>query len=168
MPNIYEIKNEFLTLWSILEDELASEDLLISAFDTATDDLKDKLDNCCKYIKNETAVIKGLKEEEDRLRAKRTAKENAIERLKKLMQDAMSTAGEKKLECGTFLVYTQNNPPSVKVDEPYIENIPEEYLKIKDPEIDRKKLLEDLKNPDKAKALEGIAHIEQSQSIRIK
>lgn len=168
MPNIYELKNEFITLWSILEDGLTDDETLAGAFKTATDDLKDKLENCAKYIKNQTAIIKGLKEEEERLKEKRQAKENAVKRLKELMESAMITAGEKKLECGTFLVYIQKNPESVKIDEPYIENIPDEYLKPKDPDIDRKKLLEDLKNPEKAKALSGIAHIEQSESIRIK
>lgn len=168
MPSIYELKNEFLTLWSILEDELTDDETLAGAFETATDDLKDKLENCAKYIKNETAIIKGLKEEEERLAAKRKAKENAIKRLKALMEGAMIAAGEKRLECGTFLIYFQTNPPSVKIDEPYIENIPDAYLKPKDPDIDRKKLLEDLKDPEKAKELEGIAHIEQTTSMRIK
>ena len=168
MANIYEITCEFMTLWSILEDELTDDETLLDAFQNATDDLKDKLENCCKYIKNEQATIKGLEDEIKRLQDKKKSKENAIERLKKLMEGAMNAAGEKKLPCGTFLVYIQKNPESVKVDEQYLENIPADYLRIKEPEIDRKKLLADLKNPEKAKALEGIAHIEQSESIRIK
>lgn len=165
MSSIYDIKAEFLTLWAILEDELTDDETLAGAFETATDDLKEKLDNCAKYIKNETAIIKGLKEEEDRLAAKRKAKENAIKRLKTLMKDAMSTAGEKKLECGTFLVYIQANPESVVMDEQYIENIPDEYLKHKEPEVDREKLKADIKA---GKDLGGIAHLEQTTSIRIR
>lgn len=166
MANIYEIKNEFLTLWSILEDELTDDETLTGAFETATEDLKDKLDNCCKYIKNEQATVKGLDEEIKRLQAKKKAKENAIDRLKKLMKDAMNTAGEKKLPCGTFLVYIQNNPTSVKIDEQYIENIPEEYFKPRKPEdIDKTKLKADL---EAGKDLGGIAHLEQTQSLRMK
>lgn len=166
MANIYEIKNEFLTLWSILEDELTDDETLAGAFETATEDLKDKLDNCCKYIKNEQATVKGLDEEIKRLQAKKKAKENAIDRLKKLMKDAMDTAGEKKLPCGTFLVYIQNNPTSVKIDEQYIENIPEEYFKPRKPEdIDKTKLKADL---EAGKDLGGIAHLEQTQSLRMK
>ena len=165
MANIYEIKNEFNTLWSILEDELVDDEALVGAWETATEDLAEKLENCCKYIKNEEAVIAGLKEEEERLNARRKAKENAIKRLKALMQDAMLASGEKKIQCGTFTTSIQNNAPSVVVDEQYIENIPQEYLRIKEPEIDKKKLLEDLKA---GKDLEGIAHIEQSSSLRIR
>ena len=165
MPNIYEIKASFMTLWSLIESDEYDEDMLTDAFANATDDLKEKLENCCKYIANEKAVIEGLKEEEERLKTKRKSLENAIERLKALMLDAMTTAGEKKLPCGTFTVSVQSNPDKVVMDEPYIENIPEEYLRFKDPEIDRKKILEDLKA---GKDLEGIAHIERSDGLRIR
>ena len=165
MSSVYELKNEFNTLWSILEDELADDEMILGAWETAQEDLTIKLENCCKYIKNEEALIAGLKEEEERLNARRKAKENAIKRLKALMQDAMTAAGEKKIQCGTFTTSIQNNAPSVVVDEQYIENIPEEYLRIKEPEIDRKKMLEDLKA---GKDLEGLAHLEVKQSLRIR
>ena len=165
MASIYELKAEFDTLWMILEDELAEDEVIADAFQTATEDLTDKLENCCKYIKNCETEIAGLKAEEERLKARRKAKENAIKRLKALMQDAMLASGEKKIQCGTFTTSIQNNAPSVVVDEQYIENIPSEYLRVKEPEIDKKKLLEDLKA---GKDLEGIAHIEQSSSLRIR
>ena len=165
MSSVYELNNEFNTLWSILEDELADDEMILGAWETAQEDLTIKLENCCKYIKNEEALISGLKEEEERLNARRKAKENAIKRLKQLMQDAMNAAGEKKIQCGTFTTSIQNNAPSVVVDEQYIENIPEEYLRIKEPEIDRKKMLEDLKA---GKDLEGLAHLEVKQSLRIR
>jgi hypothetical protein len=165
MPNIYELTNEFNTLWSILEDELVDDEALVGAFETATEDLAIKLENCCKYIKNEEAVIAGLKEEEERLNAKRKAKENAIKRLKALMQDAMTAAGEKKIQCGTFTTSIQNNAPSVVMDEQYIENVPAEYLRIREPEVDKKKILDDLKA---GKDLTGLAHLQQTASIRIR
>lgn len=165
MPTIYDIKKEFLTLWSVLEDELTDDETLAGAFETATDDLKEKLEASCKYITNEKAVIQGLKDEENRLKARRQAKENAIERLKKLMLDAMIAAGEKKLPCGTFTCSVQANPERVIMDEPYIENVPEEYLKIPEPEIDKAKIKEDLKA---GKDLGGIAHLERTDGLRIR
>lgn len=78
---------------------------------------------------------------------------------------AMNAAGEKKIVCGTFTTSLQNNAPSVVLDESYIENIPQEYLRIKEPEVDRKKMLEDLKA---GKDLEGLAHLEVTSSIRIR
>ena len=165
MPNIYEIKNEFNTLWSILEDELVDDEALVGAWETATEDLADKLENCCKYIKNGETEIAGLKAEEERLNARRKAKENAIKRLKQLMQDAMNAAGEKKLPCGTFTVSIQNNAPSVVMDEQYVENVPAEFLRMREPEVDKKKILEALKD---GKNLDGLAHLQQTASIRIR
>ena len=165
MPSIYELKTEFDKLWMILEEELVDDDALLGAFETAQEDLAIKLENCCKYIKNQEAVIAGLKEEEKRISAKRKAAENAVERLKKLMQIAMTTAGERKLPCGTFTVSIQANPKKVVMDEQYIENIPDEYLKFAEPEIDKKKLKEHL---EAGYDLEGIAHLEQSEGLRIR
>jgi hypothetical protein len=77
----------------------------------------------------------------------------------------MNAAGEKKLPCGTFTVSLQKNPVAVVVDEQYLENIPEEYLKFKDPEIDKAKLKADLKA---GVNLGGIAHLAQSDCLRIR
>lgn len=165
MASIYELKAEFDTLWMILEDELADDETISGAWEVAQEDLTDKLENCCKYIKNCETEIAGLKAEEERLNARRKAKENAVKRLKELMKMAMLAAGEKKIQCGTFTTSVQNNAPSVVLDEQYIENIPQEYLRIKEPEIDRKKMLEDLKA---GKDLEGLAHLEVGQSLRIR
>ena len=165
MANIYDIEQSFLAFWMLLEDDTIEDEVLEDAFDNLQEDLKCKLENCCKYIKNEESSIKGLKEEEARLKAKRQAAENRVTRLKSLMKLVMDTAGEKKLPCGTFTVSIQKNPESVVMDEQYIENIPEAYLKIKEPEIDKAKLKEDLKA---GVVLEGIAHLEQTESVRIR
>lgn len=165
MANLYELNAEFNQLWMLLEDEEVDEEMILGAFETATEDLTVKLENCCKYIKNIDAEIAGLKAEEERLYARRKAKENAVKRLKELMKLAMNTAGEKKLPCGTFTVSVQNNAPSVIMDEQCIENIPEDYLKYRDPEIDKKKLKDHL---EKGIAPEGIAHLEVSSSVRIR
>ena len=164
MANLYELKNEFNTLWEILEDELADDETISGAWEVAQEDLADKLENCCKYIKNCETEIAGLKAEEERLNARRKAKENAVKRLKDLMKQAMLAAGEKKIQCGTFTTSVQNNAPSVVLDEQYMENIPEEYL-VHKTDINRRQMLEDLKA---GKDLEGLAHLEQSSSIRIR
>ena len=164
MANLYELKNEFNTLWEILEDELADDETISGAWEVAQEDLADKLENCCKYIKNCEAEIAGLKAEEERLNARRKDKENAVKRLKDLMKQAMLAAGEKKIQCGTFTTSVQNNAPLVVLDEQYMENIPEEYL-VHKTDINRRQMLEDLKA---GKDLEGLAHLEQSSSIRIR
>ena len=165
MASVYELKQGFILLANMIEDETVSDEDILDAWNNQTDDLKEKFENCCKYIKNVESDIAGLKEEEARLKAKRKALENSIERFKGLMHETMNAAGEKKLPCGTFTVSLQKNPESVVMDESHIENIPEEYLKFKEPEIDRAKIKEHLKA---GVDLEGIAHLEQTEGLRIR
>ena len=165
MASIYELTQEFNTLWQLMEDGTLDDEMLAGAFDVAAEDLAIKLEGYCKFIKNLESDIAGLKEEEKRLATRRKTMENTVERSKLAMQRAMQTAGEKKMVCGTFTTSIQKNAPSVVMDEQYIENIPAEYLRLKEPEVDKKKILEDLKA---GKNLEGLAHLEQSSSLRIR
>ena len=164
MPSIYELKAEFDQLWMILEEELVDDDDLIGAFETAQEDLAIKLENCCKYIKNQESDIAGLKEENKRITAKITAKENAVKRLKKLMQDALNASGNKKLPCGSFTCAIQNNPPKLVLDTDDIYSIPNEFLKYAEPEVRSKEALAAIK----AGQSFTWCHSVQEESLRIR
>lgn len=164
MANIYDIEQSFLAFWMLLEDDTIEDDVLEDAFDNLQEDLKCKLENCCKYIKNEEATIEGLKEEEKRLKARRTAAENRVARLQVLMKNVMNIAGERKLKCGTFAVSVRTNLGSVVLDTEDFSKIPSDYLRYKDPEVNKQKVKEDIKN---GKVLD-FAHLEPSESIQIR
>ena len=168
MASIYELTNEFQTLWNLMEDGTLDDEALAGAFDVATEDLAIKLEGYCKFIKNLESDIAGLKEEEKRLATRRKTMENTIERAKEAMRFAMTTAGEKKLTAGSFTCSVQQNPPKVVIDEQYLENIPEKYLTPQEPTINKKLMLEDLKDNFEVPELQGIAHLERSESIRIR
>ena len=168
MASIYELSAEFMTLWQLMEDGTLEDEALEGAFDVAREDLADKLEGYCKFIKNLESDIAGLKEEEKRLNTRRKTMENTIERAKAAMQNAMRIAGEKKMPAGTFTVSLQQNPPKVVLDEPYIENIPEKYLVPQEPTINKKLILEDLKEGFAIPELEGVAHLETGESLRIR
>ena len=166
MASIYEITNDISFISQLLEENgEVDQEALLGALEVSKEELVLKLESYCKVIKNFEAVIAGLKDEESRLKAKRQSYENTIERMKLAMKMAMESVGESKLVCGTFTTSIQKNPESVVMDEQYIENIPSEYLKFKEPEIDRKKIKDDLKA---GKDLEGIAHLESSLGLRIR
>lgn len=166
MASIYEITSDIAFINQMLEaNGEVDEEALRGALEVSKEDLVLKLESYCKVIKNFEAVISGLKEEEARLKAKRTSYENTIDRMKKAMQMAMETVEETKLPCGTFTVSIQKNPESVVVDVDDIGLIPEAYWKVKEPEVDRKKMKDDLKA---GIDLSGIAHLESSYGLRIK
>ena len=165
MASIYELTESMKTIWSLMEDGVLEDAVLEEIFADTTEELSIKLEGYCKFIRNLESDIAGLKEEEKRLATKRKAMENTVERSKVAMQNALTIAGEKKMSCGSFTVSVQKNPDKVVLDEAYIENIPEKYLKFPEPEVNRTLIKEDLKN---GVDLSGLAHLEQSEGLRIK
>ena len=159
-------EHELLIDLRLLRDEVLLGDVLEVLL--VKDDLADKLEGYCKFIKNLESDIDGLKAEETRLKARRQTMENTVKRAKEAMKTAMLTAGEKKIAAGSFTVNVQLNPPKLVLDEQYLENIPEKYLIPQEPEINKKQMLEDLKADENLKELEGVCHLERDESLRIK
>ena len=169
MASLYELTGDYAKFAEIaqqgdLDDDVQA--ILDDALANLADDIEVKLEGYAKVIKNFESDIEGLKKEEDRLAGKRRTLENRVKTMKTAMRDAMIATGKMKVKGDLFSFTVRNNAPSVVMDEQYIENIPEKYLIAQEPKIDRKLLAEDLK-ADGA-ALEGIAHLESSQSILIK
>lgn len=164
MANIYELTADIQLLWNLMENGEIDDDTLINAMQNSQEELSIKLEHYCMFIKNMEADAKAFKEEEQRLAARRKTLENTIERAKKAMQYAMDVAGEKKVKGKLFSISLQNNPASVVLDEQYMENIPEKYL-IHKTDINKRLMAEDIKN---GVDLEGLAHLEQSEGIRIR
>ena len=165
MANIYEFMSGFMALWNLVEDETVEDSVIEECFENMTDDFKVKMENCCKYIKNQESIIDGLKAEEQRIKAKRQALENVNARLKALMTDALNASGEKKIACGSFTCAIQNNAPSLKLDVD-TRYIPEKYLIPQEPTVNKTLLKDDIKNG--VEGLDGIAHLETSASLRIR
>ena len=165
MANIYELTESIKLLWDLMDQGELDDDVLKDAMMNSQEDLKDKLEGYCKFIRQMESDVDGVSSEIKRLQDRKAVLKNTIERSKKVMQMAMETAGEKKVKGQIFTISIQANPESVVLDEQYIENIPSAYLKVKDPEVDRAKLKEDLKN---GVNLEGIAHLEQNYGLRIR
>ena len=88
-----------------------------------------------------------------------------LKRMKAALQYAMEMTGKTKFKTALFSFGISKNPAAVVMDEGYIENIPKRFLIPQDPVIDKKAIKEALKAGED---LEGIAHLEQSESLRIR
>ena len=77
----------------------------------------------------------------------------------------LQATGKTKFKTALFSFGIQKNPAAVVIDEGYIKNIPDRFLIPQDPQIDKKAIKEALKAGED---LEGIAHLEQTESLRIK
>ena len=169
MASLYELTGDYAKFAEIaqqgdLDDDMQA--MLDGALANLADDIEVKLEGYAKVIKNFESDIEGLKKEEDRLAGKRRTLENRVKSMKTAMCDAMIATGKLKVKGDLFSFTVRNNAPSVVMDVNYIEDVPEKYLIAQEPKIDRKLLAEDLKTD--GAALEGIAHLESSQSILIK
>ena len=168
MATIYEITDDIRFIQQMLEEGEVDPEALKGALAVSREELAIKLENYCKCIKNFESDIKGLKEEENRLATKRKRLEDTIDRMKRAMEWSLNetfTEDEpKKMSCGTFTCAMQKNPASVVLDCEE-DLVPEKYQIPQKPKIDKKLLKEDI---DGGVDLSGIAHTEQSESIRIR
>ena len=153
---LYELTNDYMELLQMAEDPDIDEQAFLDTLEGIEGALEDKADNYAKIMRMLDGDALAIREEERRLEARRKAIENNIKRMKSALQYAMEATGKT----------VQNNPASVVMDELDVANIPERFLKYKDPEIDRKAIKDAIKAGDQDAI--DIAHLEQSQSLRIR
>ena len=166
MATIYELTSDYLNLLELAEDPDIDEQAFMDTLEGIEGALEDKADGYAKVMRMLEADAKGIKAEEDRLSARRKTIENNIKRMKQSLQYAMEATGKTKFKTQLFSFNVQNNPASVVMDEPDVANIPERFLKYKDPEIDRKAIKDAIKAGDEDAM--AIAHMEQTKGLRIR
>ena len=165
MANIYEITQDYLKLMELASDPEIDPEIITDTFEAIDGELEIKAENYAKVMKNLEGDIAALKAEEERLAKKRKAIENNIKRMKGTLQEAMELTGKTKFKTDLFSFGIQKNAPSVVIDAADIRDIPEDYLKFKEPEVDKPAI----KNAINAGVnFEGLAHLEVSQSLRIR
>ena len=162
---LYEVTQDYLQIMSMMEDPELDPQTLADTMEGVEGELEIKAENYAKVMKNLEADVAGIKGEIDRLSDRKKTIEKNIKQMKEALQQAMEVTGKTKFKTELFSFTVRNNAPAVVVDEKYIENIPEEYLRIREPEVDKTKLKEALKA---GVDLEGIAHLETSTSLAIK
>lgn len=165
MANLYEITQDYLQILSMMEDPELDPQTLADTMEAVEGELEIKAENYAKVMKNLEADVVGIKAEIDRLSERKKTIENNIKNMKSALQMAMETTGKTKFKTELFSFGIRKNAPSVIMDEPYIENVPKRFLKYSEPTINRSAIKEAIQNGED---LEGLAHLEQSESIFIK
>ena len=165
MSNLYQITQDYLQIMSMMEDPELDPQTLADTMEAVEGELEIKAENYAKVIRNLEGDIAAIKVELDRLSAKKKTLENNIKTMKSALQMAMEVTGKTKFKTELFSFGIRKNAPSVIMDEPYIENVPERFLKYSEPTINRSAIKEAIQNGED---LEGLAHLEQSKSLTIK
>lgn len=106
MSNIYNIQQDLLALFGAIEDnegDLTPE--LEEALAIKQEEFKDKIKSYSNVIKMLNTDIDAIKDEKDRLSELQKSKEKTIERLKKVMVEAIDEFGDSTKTGGKFIDY---------------------------------------------------------------
>lgn len=136
--NLYEITNNLLALQELLESDELDPDVLADTMEAVEGEYEIKLEGYCRVIKNLESTVTAVKNEVDRLNAKRKSLERNIDSLKSRMFDSMKTTGNTKIKGELFTVSIQKNggkaPIIVDVD---TAELPDNLVRITEsPDID--------------------------------
>ena len=160
MVKLYELTHQYKQLQDMADDldPLTLQDTL----EAIEESIEDKAENTAKLIRSWEAEAKAIKEEEKRLADRRKALENRISNTKAYLFEQMEIAGLDKVKRPTLTVSIANNPPSVEVIDPDL--IPSLFMIDQEPKIDKKAILEALKNGSE---IDGCA-LKQDKGLRIR
>lgn len=148
MANLYEINTDIenlintgLTNDEMLVDNETGEVISVGELLNQLEiDQKTKLDNIGCMIKNLKSDIDAMKQEEQKLSARRKARENMVERLKNYVIANLQYAGYKKFESAR-VVLTLKASESVEVDENA--ELPEQFVNVKITQTPNKTMIKD-------------------------
>lgn len=164
MSKLYEITQDYLQILSMMEEPELDPKTLADTMEAVEGELEVKAENYAKVIRNLEADVAGIKAEIERLSTRKKTIENNIKRMKEALQFSMETTGKTKFKTELFSFGIRKNAPAVVMDEQYIENVPERFLKYSDPTINKTAIKEAIQNGEN---LEGLAHLESKNSLRI-
>jgi uncharacterized protein YoxC len=157
--NLYELSAAYQQIQNMIED---GQEGLADTLESLNDAIEDKAVGYAKVMKNLEAQAKAIKDEETRLAERRKSLENSIKYLKESLEQTMFDVGMKRIKTELFNFNIQRNAPSVEVLNE--KEIPAKYFIPQNPQIDKKAILQDLKE---GLEIPGVKK-KQSESLRIR
>lgn len=158
-----ELTDDYRQIMALMDEPELDPQTLKDTMEGIEGAFEDKFDGYAAVIRTMQGNLKTLEEEKKRIDARMKSWENNIKRMKEIMLFAMNETGKTKFKTAFNSFWTQKNKAAVVMDEEDFRKIPEDYLRYKDPEPDKAAI-------EKAIAsgvdLSGIAHMEQSESVR--
>lgn len=165
MATLYELTAEYLELLKMASDPDVDPEVLADTMEGMEGELEDKADGYAKVIRTLEGDCTVLDGEIKRLTARKKAVETNVKRIKESLQAAMVATGKTKFKTQLFSFGIQKNPASVVMDTEDLSDIDPKYWVIAQPTIDKKAIAADLKA---GVVMEGVAHLEQGESLRIR
>ena len=166
MATLYELTGQYQMLLALMEDPDTDPQIIEDSLEAISGEIEVKADGYAKVWLELMAIEAALGAEIDRLTAKKRAVRNNIDRMMESLKNGLIAAGKPKFKTDLFSFSVQKNPPKVIIDDPDL--IPKYYLIQVEPRIDTAAIKDLLKNGDPNHELDGAAHLEQGESLRIR
>ena len=141
---LYEINNAIQDVLDYALDPETGEildDALMASYDQLRMDRDEKIENIGCFIKNLEADAKAIREAEKSLADRRRAAENKAEHLRNYLQFCL--AGQKFQSPRLAVSFRKSK--KVVFDEVHLYDVPDDYLRYKEPELDKKLVADALK-----------------------
>lgn len=166
MATLYELTNQYQMLLEMMQDPDVDPDVLSDTMEGLDGEIEDKADAYAKVRLELVNYVAALKAEIARLTARVKSAENNIDRLTESLKNGMILTGKTKFRTDLFSFNIQKNPPKVVIDDQDL--IPAYFFIPQPSKIDTAAIKDLLKKGDEKKELEGAAHLEQGESLRIR
>jgi len=160
---LYELSEQYETLLEMAIDNPDNEQL--QEFLVGLEGkIEEKIENTIKVIRSLEAEAKAIKEEEERLAARRKSIENSSVRLKENVETIMKRMEMEKVKGQLFTISLQSNPPKVVILDEF--HIPQKYFVTPQPvpQLQKKDIIEAWKQ---GKDIPGV-QVVQEKSLRVR
>lgn len=166
MSTLYELTGQMQALLALMEDPDTDPQIIEDSLEAVSGEIEYKADCYARVMAELEAQKAAVKAEKDRLAARESSLGKNIDRMKESLKTSMIATGKTKFKTELFSFNIQKNPPKVVIDDP--DRIPEGFLIPQPPKVDTASIKESLKSVDAAEMWNGICHLEQGESLRIR
>ena len=161
---LFDLTGDWLRLYDMADDPDVEPDVLRDTMEAIEGEIEAKADGYAAVMAKLTGDMEAIMEQEKRLSARRKAIEGNIKRMKDALEETMLITGKTKFKTALWSFNIQNNPASLVIDTDDIDAIPSMYVKVTK-SLDKSAIKEAIKE---GKNFDGIAHLVQTQSLRIR
>lgn len=159
MATLYELTAQAKVLYELLQAEEIDEQTYLDTLEAMG--TGEKVESYCQVIKQLSADSFMFSNELDRLKARKKAVDNGIERMREALLTFIKESGVDEVKAGTFTVKTAKTQAVNVFDEG---KIPAEYLIPQPPKVDKMELKKALKEGNEIEGAELITN----ESVRIR
>lgn len=164
MLKLYEIAQEYMQLCEIVEDTDVDAQVFEDTLAGIEAELEVKADAYAVILTNLDNDVEKIDKEIERLTKMKKTLKSRSDFLKRNLTNTMLLIDKKKFKTDIHSYSISKNAPSLNILD--ATKIPEKYMVVQEPKLDRQMLLADVKeNPEK---FAGIAETKQTESLRIR